>query len=134
MQKKQIIQTILWPVIPPLPPYKIPLRSCCYVQVNILLIFKPNIMIKRKTQITSSVHMLNTCQIISIILHCFKNGNSISMLQHMKKNDADVNKPSAQNEIYRYDSNSYRKTSIEDTIQRFPFIPIIEHTTHPWYK
>ena len=74
--------------------------------------------------------MLNPCWKISIILHCFKNGNSIFMLQGMKKIDANVYKTSAKKEIYFHDINLYWKTSIKDTIQWFHFIAIIEHTAN----
>ena len=54
--EKQIIHTeeahdsyYVMTLIPPLPPYKTLLRSCGYNQVYILLIFKPNIMVNRKT-------------------------------------------------------------------------------------
>ena len=51
--------------------------------------------------------MLNSCQIISISLHWYKNGNSIFMLQCMKKIDANVNRPSNKQEIVRRDSKTY---------------------------
>ena len=50
------------------------------------------------------------------------------MLQRMKTIDANMSKPSDKKEIYCHDSNLYRPTSIQYTIQWFTFITIMEHT------
>ena len=86
MQKRQIIHTMSWRVSTQFPPHQTPLRSCSYIKVYILLIFKYILMIKIKSLITPSLHTLNRCYKISIILHCFNNGGSILMLQRMKEN------------------------------------------------
>ena len=43
-------------------------------------------MIKRKSQITYLLHMLNRCWETSIILNWQNNGKSVSMLQYIKNN------------------------------------------------
>ena len=50
------------------------------------------------------------------------------MLHLMKKNYANVYKPSAKREIDRQDSDLYWSPLINDTIQWFTFITIMEHT------
>ena len=52
------------------------------------------------------------------------------MLQRTKNIDASVYKPSAKKYFDFHDSDLYWPTLIKDTIQWFPFLTIIEHTTN----
>ena len=86
-----------WHVSNQHPPHKTQLKSCCYIKVYILPIFKHNSMIKRKSWIKPSLQMLKPFWYISIILHCFKSGNSIFMLQRML---FPVSRPYAMSELW----------------------------------
>ena len=55
---------------------------------------------------------------------------NIDATAYGKKIDADVYKPSSKKEIYCHDSNSYWSTLINDTIQWFSFLYIIDHTAN----
>ena len=55
---------------------------------------------------------------------------NIDAALYENKIDANVYKPSSKKEIDHHDSDSYWLTSIKDTIQRFTFLTIIEHTAN----
>ena len=55
---------------------------------------------------------------------------NIDSAAYENKIDANMYKPSAKKKIYRHGSNSYWPTSVKDTINWFPFITIIEHTSN----